>query len=67
MEVYNLYLDCDIYESSTTSGCLPANIRSMHRQILCPGKLLILQIDEIVNVGVNFEHRDDDATGGGSR
>lgn len=51
-KVYDLYLNADIYDvvEKCDVGLLPHNIKSMHKQYL-DDTPIILQIDELVNVG----------------
>ena len=66
--MYTLFLDSDLHEIVSQNGVLPPNVSSMHKVALGQG-ILVLQVDEVVNVGAsattaNYQADDDEGDGG---
>lgn len=51
-KVYALFLDSDLHEISSKDGVLPSNVSSMHKTPIGQG-IMVLQVDEVVNVGAS--------------
>lgn len=60
-KIYSLFLDSDLHEIASPSGVLPRQVDTLHKVMLGTG-ILILQVDEIVNVGASavVANNDDD-------
>jgi hypothetical protein len=61
-KVFAVFLTSDIYDTSQLSGSphqglLPANLTSKHKENLAPTRALVLQIDEITNVGASLDQQ----------
>lgn len=65
-KVFNLYLYSDIYDSSDygqggNPGMLPANVRSMHKEVLAKDQAIVLQVDEVTNIGSSLDQQGQEA------
>ena len=60
-KIYALFLDSDLHEIASPTGVLPRQVDTMHKVMLGTG-IIILQVDEIVNVGASavVANNDDD-------
>ena len=60
-KIYALFLESDLHEIASPSGVLPRQVDTLHKVMLGTG-ILILQVDEIVNVGASavVANNDDD-------
>eukprot|EP00596_Hydrurales_sp_CCMP1899_P009093 CAMPEP_0119048500 /NCGR_PEP_ID=MMETSP1177-20130426/59253_1 /TAXON_ID=2985 /ORGANISM="Ochromonas sp, Strain CCMP1899" /LENGTH=173 /DNA_ID=CAMNT_0007024477 /DNA_START=45 /DNA_END=562 /DNA_ORIENTATION=+ len=64
-QVYQLFLDGDLHEIASTEGVLPPNVEGIEKGMLSSSStdsILVLQVDEIVNIGssANRNTADDD-------
>lgn len=58
-KLFGLFLDSDMHENHADCGFLPLCLQSMHGVKI--GKSMVLQIDEILNVGTAAENRGNSA------